>query len=291
MTNVFTTYGDQLARTAATLVGKDLKLAALVRRDLDNDWKRGSGDTVYVRVPGAVAAKERGLFDTTSPIEHSELEEKTVPVVLRTHAHNSIVLSEGSLSLDLRDFASQVLVPQADALVKYAERTLASAMQSTPANETITYDPAKPANAFSQMRRTLRTNGVSSDVPLLAAVGAGVYADLLDAGAIDENGKVRGFEVTESTRLSDSEVIGFIKDAFVLAVRAPEKPNGAAYAASVTEGGFSLRHVASYDGNVAVDRSLVSAFVGAQPMPLAFDTETGEVELREHAGAVRIIAA
>lgn len=289
--NVFTTYGSKLATTAATLVGADLALASLVRRDLDNDWSPGNGDTVYVRVPGAVAAKQRGLYDTQTPLEHDELTEQTIAVVLSENCYSSVPLSMGSLSLDIENFATQVLVPQADAIVKYAERALATAMQATPADTTIAYDPANPAATFSQMRRTLRTNGVSSATPLVAVCGAGVYADLLDAAAIDDNGLVRGFAVTESTRLGDGEILGFVKEAFVLAVRAPEVPQGASYAASVTAGGFSLRHVASFDGNVAVDRSLVSAFVGAQAMPLAVDLEDGTVELRPHAGAVRVLTA
>ncbi|PPB50517.1 hypothetical protein C4K88_01065 [Arthrobacter pityocampae] len=289
MANIFALHGDKLAATAATLVGKDLVLAELVRRDLNNDWGRGSGDTVYVRVPGAVAAKERALYDTRTPLDHDELVEQTIPVTLSTHAYSSIPLSLGSLSLDLEDFAAQVLVPQADAIVKFSERALAAAMQATPEDATIAYDPANPAATFSQMRRRLRNNGVSSDVPLLAVVGSGVYADLLDSNAVDENGRVRGFAVTESTRLQDSEIIAFVRDAFVLAVRAPEAPQGASYAASVKAGGFALLHVASFDGNVAVDRSLVSAFVGAQGMPLAVDLEDGTVELRPHAGAVRVL--
>lgn len=56
-------------------------------------------------------------------------------------------------------------------------------------------------------------------------------------------------------------------------------------------GGFALRHIRSYDPSIAVDTSLVSAFVGVSPMPLAIDRENGVVDLVENAGAVRVLTA
>lgn len=291
MANVFTTNGDKLARTAAALVGSDLKLSALVNRDLAADFGAGSGDTVKVKVPGAIATQTRGIGDTSTPLVSGDISEQTIDVTLSTHAYNDVVLSEQDLSLEITDFARQVLRPQADSIVKYAERTLAAAMSATPENTALAYDAMDPAATFTQMRRTLRTNGVPTEATLFAAVGAGVYADLLDSDALDDNGRVRGFEVHENTRLADDEIIGFIRDAFILVVRAPAVPAGAAYGASVTEGGFALRHLHNYDSSVAVDRSLVSAFIGAQAMPLAVDLENGTVELRENAGAVRVLTS
>lgn len=291
MANIFQTSGDKLARVAATIVGQDLNLANLVNRDLAADFGAGSGDTVKVKVPGAIATQTRGIGDTSTPLVSGDISEQSVDVTLSTHAYNDVVLSEQDLSLEITDFARQVLKPQAESIVKYAERTLAAAMSATPETTSLAYDPQDPAATFTQMRRTLRTNGVPTEAKLMAAVGAGVYADLLDANALDDNGRVRGFEVHENTRLADDEIIGFIRDAFILVVRAPAVPAGASYGASVTEGGFALRHLHNYDSSVAVDRSLMSAFVGAQAMPLAVDNEDGTVSLVENGGAVRVLTS
>ena len=289
MSNEFHT-AEETARVAAAIVGMDLGLAGLIWRDVEADFEPGSGKTVNVRVPGAVASQTRGIYDTTTPLVSGELNEQKIPVTLTDHVYDLVTLSEGDMSLEIEDLAVQVLRPQALAIVKHVERAVAKSLKATPAAE-ITYDSAHPAKALTQVRRRLRENGVQAEAPLFAAVGASIYADLLDSGALDQGDTVRGFKVVESTRLEADEIVGFVKEAFALAVRAPVVPDGAPYGASVTEGDFALRHIVSFDSNVAADRSLMSALVGVAPMPLAVDRENGEVDLVEHGGAVRVITA
>lgn len=292
MSNSFLT-ADNLARITAKIVGADLGLAGLVYRDLAAEFSAGNGNTVKVRVPGAVASQTRSIYDSSTPLVSDEIAEQSIDVELTDHVYDNVVLSEGDLDLDLKDFASQVLRPQALAIVKHVERAVAAAMKATPENSGITYAAADPARAFTQARKALRDSGVPTEAPLIAAVGSGVYGDLLDGpvGTFDENGKVRGFQIVESTRLASDEIVGFVKEAFALVVRAPQVPAGAPYGASVSEEGFALRHIRSYDSTVAADRSLVSAFVGVQAMPLAVDAEDGTVSLVEHGGAVRVLTA
>lgn len=93
------------------------------------------------------------------------------------------------------------------------------------------------------------------------------------------------------TFLAPTDIVGFVKPAFALVVRAPAKPDGAAYGASVSAGGFALPHIMSYDDSVAADRSLLSVFAEVTAMPLAVDREDGTVALVEHGGAVRVLAS
>lgn len=285
------------AATAAELVGLDLNLARSMYRDLAADFRAGSGSTVRIKVPGATVASTKGIYDVTTALETGSIAESGIDVKLTTHAYSDVVLSEGELDLDIESFSSQVLAPQARAIATYVERTAAAAMQAVPASTDVTYDPSNPAKAFTAARRVLRTNGVGTDVPLIAAVGAGVYADLLDAQTVnapvfDASGKVRGFQVIESTRLDADELVFYVPEAFALVVRAPAVPAGAPFGASVqTDNGFALRYIRSFDGSVAADRSLVSAFVGVQELPLAVDAEDGTVSLVEHGGVVHIAAA
>lgn len=290
MTNT-TLVPEHVATVAAGLVGEDLNLATLVHRDLEAEFTSGSGSTVKVRVPGAVPTHTRGIYDVNTPLESDEINEKSISVTLSEHVYNSVALSEGDLDLDLTSFASQVLDPQAIAVAKHVERAVAAAMTATPASE-LAYDSANPAKTFTAIRRQLRENGVPTTAKLTAAVGSDVYGDLLDAtgNTFDADGRVRGFEIVESTRLAPGEVVAFVKEAFALVVRAPQVPAGAPYGASVTGKDFALRHIRSYDTTTAVDRSLVSAFVGVTAMPLAVDNEDGTVTLTEHAGAVRVLA-
>lgn len=279
---------DKIAAVAATLVGQDLGLAGLIHRDVEREFGDGSGDTVQIRVPGALASQTRGVR-SLSPLVRGEIQEQHIDVVLTDEVYDQVPLSRGTLDLDVVDFTKQILVPQASAIVRHIERTVAAAMSATP-ETTITYDAAAPAKTFTQIRKALRDNGVGSETPLLAAVGSGVYGDLLDADAL-ENDSVRGFRVYESTRLASYEIVGFVEQAFALAVRAPVAPEGAPYAASVKEGGFALTHVRAFDPTIGADTSLVSALVGCRAMPLAIDDEAGNVTLVPHAGAVRVLTA
>ncbi|WP_152998194.1 hypothetical protein [Curtobacterium luteum] len=198
------------------------------------------------------------------------------------------------MDLEVTDFAKQILLPQADSIVNYVERTVATTMKATPTTE-LTYDPAAPARVFTAIRKQLRDNGVPTEATLIAAVGSGVYTDLLDGPVgssgttFDADGKVRGFQIVESTRLASDEIVAFIPEAFALVVRAPRVPDGAPHGASVKAEGFALRHIRAYDPSLAVDTSTVSAFVGVSAMPLAVDNEDGTVALKPDAGAVRVL--
>ncbi|WP_225753968.1 hypothetical protein [Actinotalea sp. Marseille-Q4924] len=280
---------DKIASVAAALVGQDLGLAGLVYRDVDRDLGDGSGDTVKVRVPGALASQTRGVR-SLDPLIRGEIREQHIAVTLTDEVYDQIPLARGTLDLDLVDFSKQILVPQASAIVRHIERTVAAAMSATPETTTITYDPAAPAKTFTQIRKALRDNGVTAETPLLAAVGSSVYGDLLDAEALDGD-TVRGFRVYESTRLAAEEIVGFVEQAFALAVRAPIAPEGAPYSASVKEGGFALTHVRAFDPTIGADTSLVSTLIGCRAMPLAVDNEDGTVTLTPHAGAVRVVTA
>lgn len=282
---------ENLARVAANIVGEDMNLSAHVFRDFEADFSAGRGNTIKVRVPGAVAAQTRGIYDTSTPLVSDEIAEQSIDVTLTDHVYDNVVLSEGDLDLEIQEFSTQVLRPQATAIVKHIEKTVAAAMKATPETTSITYTASEPAKTFTKMRKALRDNGVSTDAPLVAAVGSAVYGDLLDADAIDDKGKVRGFLVVESTRLAADEIVGFVREAFALVVRAPQVPQGAPFGASVSEGGFALRYIRSFDGTVAADRSLVSSFVGAQAMPLAVDNEDGTISLVANGGVVRVLTA
>lgn len=297
MANTFLT-ADTIASTAASLVGIDLGLSGYVRRDLDNEFVPGASNTVRIRVPGSTKAGVKGIYDTTTPLTVGSINEASIPVVLEDDVHSVIPLSEGALTLDIVDFGSQVLAPQAASIVKFTEGKLAATMRATPLS-TLTFDASNPARLFTAIRKQLRDNGVSAEAPIFAAVGSSVYAALLDGpvGTFDADGKVRGIDVIESNRIPADEVIAFIKDAFVVVARAPKVPDGATFGQSYTakngdKDAFALRWIQSYDGVNAVDRSMLSAFIEVAALPLAVDDEeTGTVSLVPHAGAVRVDTA
>ncbi|UPL12592.1 hypothetical protein [Microbacterium sufflavum] len=299
MANTFNLDINNVAKLAAVLVGRDFNLAALISRDVEAEFMPGKGNKVRVPVPAAIPTRTRGVYDKTTALVADELSEQFIEVTLADHVYNLAVLSEGDLSLSMTDYGRQVLAPQTRAIAAKIEALTASAMSATPAEASIMYSAATPAKAFTAARRELRDNGVPGDAILRAAVGSSVYADLLDAPVgqgFDADGKVRGFEVVESTRLDPEDIVAFVPQAFTLVARAPMVPQGAAYGASIVtpvfsddnSAQFAVRVVNDYDSNVAADRSLVGTFAAVQAMPLPVDNEDGSVTLLDHGGAVRI---
>lgn len=297
MANAFALPISNVANNVSRLVGADCNLASLISTDVAANFAPGAGNVVKVPVPAAIPTRTKGIYDKTTALVADELSEQTIDVTLEEHVYNLAILSEGDLSLDLKEYSRQVLAPQARAIATTIEALTATAMTATPATA-FTYNAATPAKAITAARRVLRTNGVPGDAKLYAAVGANVYADMLDAEAI-VNGKIGDVAVVESTRLDADDIVVFIPSAFTLVARAPLVPQGAAYGASIATppldndngAAFAARVIVDYDSNVAADRSLVSSFVAVQAMPLPVDNEDGTVSLVANGGAVRIATA
>ncbi|MBT2499797.1 hypothetical protein J7E25_11895 [Agromyces sp. ISL-38] len=287
---------DEIASTAAKLVGGDLGISKLFSSDVAADFGGGTGETIRVRVPGAVPSRERAANDTTTALAVDTISEQSVPVTLDTLAYSNVALSVADTELNLIDFGSQVLDPQARSITRKVEAEAAAALLATPATA-LTYAAATPAKLFTAIRKTLRDRGVSAESKIVAVVGSSVYADLLDGpvGTWDANGStVRGIEIHESSRVPADNVIAFVREAFSLVVRAPEPPAGAPYGASIRAEGdspFALTHLQAFDVATGSDRSIVEALVAVVPMPQAKDNEDGTVTLVPHGNAVRVDTA
>jgi hypothetical protein len=284
---------EQVAKVAVALAVEDSYLSALVNRNFEDDLLGGGGKgrSVNIKVPATLIARDRDIDDKTSSIIMDEITESTVSVTLGTHGYNAVSLSEGDLNLNLTSFAEQVLAPQVDAVVDRVEHEVATlllgvaewnnlaATADTPAAPA--YDAANPVKVFTALRKRLRDNGVPQ-ANLNCIVGTKVYADLLEANAIQDAsasgstaalrdgsvGRVRGFNVVESTRVDDEDIVAFHRDAVTLAVRAPAVPSGASFGQSLSKGGFSLRYLRDYDADKTADRSIVSTFFGAALLPV-----------------------
>lgn len=263
---------------ANILLTDDLVLAATVNRDIASNFGGGTGSTVNVRIPAALKARVRDLH-STAPVVMDSLNEDTVPVSLTDHAYSAVRLDDADLTLDITDFGRQVLKPQTDALVEYIEDVTVGLLRRVPVNTTMRYDASAPERTFVVARKSLRDLGISS-AGLVAAVGTGVYADLLNSGALRDYdrsgsttalrngvvGRVANFDVVESNRLEDGEIVFYGKDSFALAVRAPVVPDSV-FGQSVASNGFALRWIRDYDSATLAERSVVSTFVGGAVMP------------------------
>lgn len=288
---------NEVAKLAAELLSLDLGVAATVNRETEADFAGHVGSTVRVRVPGAVKAIDRGVGEVTT-LTRQNIAEQYINVTLEHDRGLVVPITDKDLTLDLRDYGSQILAPQTSAIANAIERDVVAKLKAAPIDTSITYDPAKPTDALAAIRTRLRDNGVTSSTKLYLAVAPDVYGDLLAAGAFNENATdgglsvAKSFTVIESNRLAAGELIGYIKNSVALAVVAPSAPQGAPFASSQAIEGGAVRIVNAWDPSVGVDTSYVNTFVGVAAMPLpVVDEDAGTVTLVANGGVVHVAAA
>jgi len=283
MPNTFTYTAPQVASVAANLVSQDAVLSALVSRNYVAEFlgEGTGGRPIQVKNPTTLIARTRDVADVVNPIILDTITETSTTINLsKSHDYSAVGLSEADLTLNLTDFAAQVLRPQTEAIVDALEHKIATALLAVPETNLGTFDKANPVPYFTAIRKYLRDNGVPQ-AGLQVVVGTEVYAALLDAKAITDVsesgstdalreagvGKIRGFQIIESTRVPEDEILAFHRDAVTLVTRAPVIPAGASFGATVSEAGYSLRYLRDYDAMYTQDRSIVSTFSGVGFLP------------------------
>lgn len=281
MPHSFYTAPDVVALGNA-LAAKDLVLAQTINRDYEANYGGGRGTTVNVRVPAALKARTRAIGATTA-ITTDNLTETTFPVTLDEHVYSAVDLSEAELNFRLEEFGRQVLKPQTDAVVDWIEEAVAAEMLSLAETNSPAlggYVVADPAKTFVTIRKALRDNGLPL-TGLRAAVGTKVFSELVLAKAFSDSSesgqpssipnaevrRVAGFDVMETNRIPEAQIVFYHRTAFTLAVRAPKVPDGVAFGASLASNGFALTHLMDYDSSTLVDRSIVHTFSGVQYIP------------------------
>ncbi|REC96789.1 P22 coat protein Gp5 [Microbacterium sp. AG157] len=302
MANLFQTDAVAVGGVAIRLAARNFHLAEVAQRFDSSDFTSGRGDTVYLTVPGALSAHGRALDDITNRIISDRLSELREPIRLSTHAYSSVVLTEADLSLNIVDLSKQVLNPQAQAVAAKVEAALATVVGTIVTDNSIKYAAANPVSLFTKGRAALRAKGIDvTQERLIALVGSTVYDTLLDSGALDAEklggdaqaltkgavGRIRGFEVIESTAVGATEVVFMTKTgSLYLANRAPEVPAGV-YGAKVRHETFELRSIQDYDAAYTAQRSVLSTFVGAGILPAYRATRTEDVAVQ---GAADFVA-
>ncbi|MDO8120640.1 P22 phage major capsid protein family protein [Isoptericola sp. b490] len=287
MSNTFQT-AEQMASVAAAIAAKDLGLAQHVYRDVAADFRPGGGTTVNVPVPGVTTTSTRPV-GSTADYALGQITETTIPVTLTTEAYSVVPVTLDESTLDVSNYSRQVLRPQALTVANHVNSAVASALAGATPDATITYDPANPRSAFIRARAILRGRGVPAETPIKAVVGSNVFADVLLAEALDDQGRVGGIPVHENTRVDADALYVFVTTAFVAAIRAPQAPDDAVFSASVTVDDMALTLIKAFNPANGLTNSIVTAFIGVAPMPLPVaDYDTGTVDLVDGGGIVSI---
>lgn len=277
---------ERIVAQGLGLLRRDLILPRMVQRLGIADFRGAKDDTVNVRVPAILTAREYEWRTRNNPIIVDELVEETIPVVLNKHPYSALTITDEELTLDIRDWGSQVASPQILAVAEKLESYIADAMvngsyQHAAIDFTADPDPASQAapfyNALVDARKALNDNHVPT-AGRVVALGSSVEAAALKEPSfrrVDQSGssdalreatigRAAGFTVIGNVQsLPEGFAIAFHPSAFAFANVAPEVPAGASAGATLVFDGLAMRWIRDYDSPYLRDRSVYSAFAGA----------------------------
>lgn len=272
---------NAIVDTVLAMLQGEMVLTSLVWKDGMGDFAGKYNDTITIRIPVPTDANTRVLRGTGAArnLTVSDLTETSVDVKLTDDVYNLVVLTDEEKTLDIYDYAGQVLSRQVDAVSRKLEQGLADTI--TGADYTTTHVAAADGvyDAIIHARRQLNDAFVPRQGRVLVVGSAIEEALLLDDrflrfdstgdasnSALREAriGRIAGQDIVVSDYLPSGEAYLFHPTAFVMVSRPPSAPmSGADRVAAVGSlNGVALRWLGDYDPSVTSDRSLVDTFVG-----------------------------
>lgn len=312
-----------IARATVGLLYRELTVARTVWTDAINpgEFTGALNDTVSMRVPARRVARKRTLRAGTAIVNDTSTE-FSVPVKLDTDVYNGAPITDEELTLDITDFAAQVLAPQVRAVVEGIDDEVINEIEN--ANYTgMLIDPTNTELVVSgqtdwyfaalRARKMLNNKHVPQEGRTLL-IGTDVEEKIMRSdrfvrfdsrGAGAESalegatiGRIAGFDVVLSTEIDADDAYAYHRTAFVAATRAPLVPRGAAMAqvrganvgmgASEFYNGLSVRWLMDYDYTNTTDRSLVNSWIGtAQVLDPAAPQNPASAMTNQRAVAIR----
>lgn len=289
MANTFLT-PDVIARAALATLYENTVAAQLVHRDYSSEFVGKVGDTITIRKPAVFEAEE---FDPVDGITVQSATETGVPVVLNHHADVSFEVTTRQLTLEIEDFATQLLDPAMEAISQKIDRDVLSF------RDDITQEVGTGAGSEWSKPESLIQAGVELDVanvPLTerrAIVGPRTKGEWLKndilkradqsgstAGLRQANfgGDLFGFTGYMSQNIGQpagspapgdptTEVsVAFHRTAVALVTRQLELPRGASNAAIQGYKGFGVRVVIDYDIKLKKDVVSLDVLYGVKTL-------------------------
>ncbi|UQA92868.1 P22 phage major capsid protein family protein [Streptomyces halobius] len=271
---------EKIAATALGLLEREMVLSRLVWTNGGFDFTGAKNDTVTIRIPATITAREyEWRNDRSSDIVLDELAEDYTTVQLNKDIYSAIAVTDEELTLDIRDFGSQVLQPQVNAVAKAIDTGVASMIESANYTNTVTVDETDPWLGIVDARATLNKANVPTEGRTIL-MGADVETALLKSGRINDVsksgsdsalrsatlGRLAGFDLVVSNAINPRAAYAFIPSAFVLATRAPAIPAGVTSGSSQSYNGLSMRWVRDYDAAKLRDRSILNVYAGYNVM-------------------------
>lgn len=288
---------EQIVNLGLGMLRRQLILPRLVTQLGIADFVGSKDDTVTIRIPAILEAREYEFRTRNSAIVFDDVDELSIPVQLNKHCYSATKLTDEDLTLSIRDFGAQVLDPQIRAVAEKLESYIADAMDGGTYGTELDmtegdadFDAKKVAIAA---RKALNVANVPPDGRVLV-LGANIEAEFLaldhltkvnEAGSPDALrnafiGRLMGFDVVGNANSIDADTAyAFHPSAFAFANVAPVVPDGVVAGAGADYQGLAMRWIRDYDPTYLSDRSVVSSYAGAASIN---DARTSSGELTDH---------
>lgn len=267
-------------RMALKLLEREIVLPKLVWSYASANFQGAYNDTVTLRLPAVATAREYTFRNNrASEITVDDLTETSVPVTLDHDIYHAAAITDEQLTLDIVDFAEQVLMPQVKGVARGVEDLIATTMAgATYGDELNIADSANGMwGTLVEARRLLNVANVPRDGRVFL-VGSDVEAELLTddkfiradsigapaTSALQEATITRaaGFTIVGSNAIDAETAYAFHPTAFAFANVAPQVPDGAVKGSRDTYAGLALRWIRDYEAMKLRDRSVISSFAG-----------------------------
>jgi hypothetical protein len=241
------------------------------------NFRGAEDDTVTFRLPGVTQARDYEWRTRTNPIVLDKIGRTKISIKLDTHTYSAVPITDEELTLDLENFATEILDPQLVAVIERLEGKVMAGLRAAPFKVTNLAaaeadDPYKWALGVKKVLDTQHTPKSGRKL----VVGANVSEWIASSDSLQKYdseqartayreatlGRLAGFDIVESDRATDNEFFAIHPSALVLANVAPENPDGATYSARQQFRGMGVRVLKDYDPNFLRDRSVVSTFTG-----------------------------
>lgn len=266
-----------ISQLAVELLRRQLVLVGTVTRVPAGEYRGPSGGTVTLTVPQPRTAREQA--SRAASITYDALAEVGVDVTV-AHWYDAALISDEELSLDLRQFGTQVLRPQVESVARAAEDELAGVMNGLTADTGIEWAATASADADKATVLAIREQLTVNEAPAanrwvacapdittrLLAIPGFVEADKRGStSALEaaEVGQVYGLRFIESAAIDAGTALAYHRSGFAFGTLAPQDPGGGADSTTATEGGVTLRSILAFDPGHLATASVVSVFAGA----------------------------
>jgi P22 coat protein - gene protein 5 len=276
------------------MLQRELILPRLVERKGIADFKGAKNDTIDIRIPSILRAREYEWRTRTRAIEVDELEETSIPVRLDKHVYSAVGITDEELTLDIDSWGEQVATPQIRATGERLEGYIAVAMENANYRHTVSWTPGTGDSddfsfnrAANAARKFLNTENVPTtgrklllganveeaalNSPNLLKANEAAYDGTLREAVI---GRIAGFDVIGNVNSIDPDfAVAFHPTAYVFGNVAPQVPGGVSSGATMTYDSFAMRWIRDYDSDFLRDRSVYSSFAGAASVEDARDLD------------------